>query len=283
MGLAATLGLTLLILPVPVAAADPTPTEAPSTPTLVADGPFGRVAGHPTGVAGPAPDPSELVVLDAWARGASVVIRATVGTLTPWRAVLVAEPSLDQTDALELGGDGDAAITFQDAGLFLLRVEGTIRPPGDAVEGTWWWRIAVPARDLPLDETGPPPPPIRLASGDDAVALEQGSGCWLGTCGDIGRVSPPDALPSVRTFVGAPLMLTLTDHSGISAWRISAVPTAASAGEGLLLGQAQDTSVDEVWIPAPAAGDWIVEVSVTFDRDRGHLDGYGRLRVAPTP
>jgi hypothetical protein len=66
-------------------------------------------------------------------------------------------------------------------------------------------------------------------------------------------------------------------------WRISATPVEGGADDAILLGAATDTSVGQAWVPAPDAGDWVVEVSVTFDRDRGHLDGYGRLEVAPTP
>jgi hypothetical protein len=253
----------------------------PGVPTVVADGPFGRVAGV---AAATMPDPADLPVLDAWAPATTMVLRPTHGILSPSRAVAFAEPALDPTTSVELGaGDGDATIELPTSGLFLIRVDGTIRPDGDALEGTWWWRVAVPDRTLPDEETGPPPPTLRLGSGDDVVELEQGSGCFLGTCGDIGRVSPPDLLPTIRSIPGAPLSLTLADGSGMDGWSVSVSPVEGDGTDGILLGEGPGSWSTTGWVPAPDMGDWVVAVSVTFDRERGHIDGYGRLRVGPPP
>ncbi len=275
-------GVAIATSAIPAMAAGPTPSAGPGAPTLIADGPFGRVVGLRTRMDAPTPRLDELPVLDAWARGTTVAIRPTDGTLAPWRAVALAEPDLDPTTAVDLGtGDGDAVIGLSTSGLFLVRVDGTIRPDGGAIEGTWWWRVAVPDRDLPPDESGPPPPAIRLSSGDDAVALEQGSGCFLGTCGDIGGISPPDLLPTVRTIPGAPLALALADGSGLTDWRIEATPVEGDERDGVVLGEGRDTWATLAWSPAPADGEWLIEASVTLDRERGHLDGYGRLLVRP--
>ena len=165
----------------------------------------------------------------------------------------------------------------------LIRVDGTIRPDGDALDGSWWWRVAVPDRVLPDEETGPPPPTLWLGSGDDVVELEQGSGCFLGTCGDIGRVSPPDLLPTVRTIPGAPLSITLADGSGVVRWSVSATPVGGGEADEVVLGQAPDVWTTQAWVTAPDPGEYVIAVSVTFDRERGSFDGYGRLIVEPPP
>jgi hypothetical protein len=65
------------------------------------------------------------------------------------------------------------------------------------------------------------------------------------------------------------------------AWSVAATPVDGGAGDTTLLGGADDTSTTQAWVSAPPEGDWIVMVSVTFDRDRGSSDGYGRLIVRP--
>lgn len=268
----------------PSTAADPSPGTGPGTVTLVADGPFGRVEGFASGTDGPTPDPGDLPVLDAWARGATMIVRPTNGTLAPWRAIALSEHGRDLADVIELGsGDGDAVIELPTSGLFLIRVDGTIRPDGDAIEGSWWWHVAVPDRDPPPGETSPPPPAIRLASGDAVTALEQGSGCHLGVCGDIGRVSPPDLLPTIRTIPGAPLSISLADGSGMVRWWVSGTPVDGGDAGAVSLGQAQGTWATQAWVPAPTPGEWVIEASVTFDRQRGHFDGHGRLIVESSP
>lgn len=259
------------------------PSPGAETPTLVADGPFGRVAGVASATDTPAPDPDHVPVLDAWARGTTMVIRPTEGTLAPWTAVALAAPSFDPAAPVALGsGDGEAVLELGTTGLFLVRVAGTVRPDGTAIVGSWWWQVAVPDRDLPDEGSGPPPPAILLVSGAADAALEQGSGCYLGTCGDIGRVSPPDRLPTVRTIPGAPLSISLEDGSAMTRWWVSARRTDDAEADEVVLGQAEDTSTTRAWVVAPGAGEWVISVSVGFDRERGHFDGYGRLIVAPS-
>lgn len=264
----------------PGSAAEPSPGARHVT--LVADGPFGRVEGRATTIDGPPPDTDGLPVLDAWARGTTMMVRPTDGSLAPWHAIALAAPGFDPATSVELGsGDGDATLELTASGLFLIRVDGTIRPDGGAVEGSWWWQVAVPDRDLPNEGSGPPPPAIRLASGAEDEALEQGSGCFLGTCGDIGRVSPPDQLPTVRTIPGAPLSVSLADASAMTRWWVSASPVGDDGTADILLGQADDTSTTRAWVVAPGPGEWVISVSVGLDRERGHFDGYGRLIVGP--
>lgn len=275
--MALTLTGAALVPATPMGAADAGASPGPASPTVVADGAFGRVAGV-TAASDASPGPDALPVLDAWAVGTRIRFEPTDGTLAPWTVTAIREP-VDGASSEQLGsGDGDAVVMLTDPGLFLIRLDGTIRPDGGALEGTWWWRVAVPDRTLPEGETGPPPPGLRLGSADDVVVLEQGSGCYLGTCGDIGGISPPEQLPTLRSMAGAPLSLTLGDGSALVGWSLSVSPVDGTAGERLL-GQLQQGWATEGWVPAPTPGDWLVVVSVTFDRERGHMDGYGRLIV----
>ncbi len=260
-------------------AAEPSASPSPAVPEVTATGPFGSVAGQQAALP---PNPASLPVLDGWARGASVLIHATDGTLSPWHAVALAEPDLAPAQAIDLGtGEGDAALVLSDTGMFLLRVDATVRPDGDAIDGTWWWHVAVPDRERPEDEYGPPVPAIGLASGDATQTLEQGSSCYVGTCGDIGRVSPPDLLPTLRTMVGAPLAVSLADGSGIASWSVSATPVGGADSDGVVLGRSDGATTTRAWVLSPAEGDWVVTVSIRFDRERGTTDGYGRLIVGP--
>lgn len=265
----------------PALAAEPISSPVAEPAGLEATGPFGTVAGLAGDAAGAIPDPRSMPVLDGWARGATMVVRPTDGSLSPWHAVALAEPALDPTAPTDLGqGDGDATLTLADSGLFLVGVTGTLRPDGDAMDGTWWWRVAVPDRDRPEDAVGPSVPAIQLASADDDAALEQGSGCYVGTCGDIGGISPPDLLPTVRTIPGAPLSVALGDGSGVVAWSVVATPVDGSSADAVVLGSEDATWSTRAWVAAPPEGDWVVTVSVTFDQARGRADGYGRLVVA---
>lgn len=276
-------GLALVVsASLPAIAAEPSPQ--PESTALYAQGPFGRVEGHAADAGGPRPDLADLPVLDAWARGATVSFRPSEGTLSPWHLWVFPEPDIDTPTTYQLtDADGDASVSLQEPGLYLLRMDGTIRPDGDAIEGTWWWRIAVPYRDFPPDEDGPPPPAIRFASGESVISLEQGSGCFLGTCGDIGGISPPDLLPTLTTVEHAPLSVTLEDGSGVVGWSVVVSPIGTDDPLEVVLGQAREAWTSVAWVEAPSEGDWLVTTSVTFDRDRGSFDGYGRLIVEEDP
>jgi hypothetical protein len=275
------IGLACLVA-APALASDPSP--GPEMPTLSAEGPFGTVAGYATASGARRPDLAQVPVLDAWARGATVAFRPSDGTLSKWHLWVMPGSEVGARTTYELtDADGDASVDLQEPGIYLLRVEGTIRADGGPVDGTWWWRVAVPYRDFPPDEHGPPPPALRLASADDIVTLEQGSGCFLGTCGDIGGISPPDLLPTVTTIEGAPLTITLGDGSGMVDWSIAVSPVGGDGSDETLLGRVRDTWMIDGWVAAPSRGDWLLSASVTFDRERGSFDGYGRLVVEEDP
>jgi hypothetical protein len=254
----------------------------PDAPNVTARGPFGSVAG--ISAAG-MPDPNTLPILDAWGRGTGVGFESSKGYVASWDVAAFAEPALDAGSPLALGhGKGSAYVQMAATGLFLVRLDATVAPfkgrPEDGlpVKGSWWWRIAVPDRELRTGDGGVPPPRIRLRSGDRVRSLDPGSGCWIGTCGDIGAIPPPRTLPTIRTLPGAPLTVTLSDNSGIIEWYVDATPLGGQASDAIDLGHAEGVpSTTRVTVPAPARGSWVISVFVRFDQQRGDFTGYGRL------
>lgn len=200
------------------------------------------------------------------------------------------EPLLAAVPGIELGHGNDSDIArlhFPGSGLFLVRLDATVLDPAargtPAGPGSWVWRIAVPDRDIPGDgEPYPPAPTIVLASGDGSVALDVGSGCFVGTCGDIGATSPPRTLPTLDTLEGAPLTVRLSDHSGMAEWVVDATPIGGTNDQTIVLSTGtSDPPLTTITFAAPGAGRWVILVHVQFDRERGAYDGYGRLILRP--
>ncbi|MBX3029496.1 MAG: hypothetical protein KF809_05015 [Chloroflexi bacterium] len=272
-----TLGIAMLAMALGPTARSQSAELAQMLLEVEAHGAFGVVAGQALSPDDALPDPASLAVLDAYARGTGVTFRPTSGTLGDWTLTAVA--AADRV--LPLGtGSGPASVVLDATGLFLVRLDGRVQPAdgGTPSTGSWVWRIGVPDRDLPEAEDSAPPPRIRLASGDQQVRLERGSGCYLGTCGDIGGVPPTNELPTIRTVAGAPLVLDLADGSSFTSWRVEVTPADDPvAGPVVVTGSVETAPQARAVFAAPAAGAWQVLVHVTFDHERGSFDGYARL------
>jgi len=257
---------------------------------VVARGPFGSVVGLPLPDGASLPDAASLEALDGYGRGARVIIAPAVEAFERWRVTAIREPSLDPVTAQELGAgesDTSAGVRLPSSGLFLVRLDATLVDPGSATDpgttGAWAWRIGVPDRDVPTGgDPYPPMPAIQLISADRSVDLDPGSGCFIGTCGDIGATSPPQTLPTIRTIPGTALSVRLSDGSGIDAWRVDATPVGAAEDATIPLGTGVPAqAAHTVTFAAPSQGRWVILVHIRFDRDRGAADGYARLILAP--
>ena len=257
---------------------------------VIASGPFGSVPGQAVQQDQPLPDPAGLQALDAYGRGARVTFAPDTGSFESWHVTTLQEPVLDVAAAAELasGSSSDRAVVqLPPTGLFLVRLDATIVDPESTgptgTSGSWVWRIAVPDRNVPGDgDPYPPVPAIVLTSGDQSVVLDQGSGCFVGTCGDIGATAPPRTLPTVRTLPGTPLTVRLTDASGVVGWTVDATPIGSADGDTVSLSTAtSQPAVDGLTFAAPTEGRWVILVHVVFERSRGSFDGYGRLVLAP--
>lgn len=291
-GLVATLFVAAVLALPTVAQTDPPSAtgRAGWVSSLIARGPFGSVPGVPLPPEATLPDPATLEALDAYGRGATVTFAPSIGSLDHWRATASRESGAETTSALELGAGESAdfaTIRLPASGLFLIRLDGTLVDPANPGDpgraGSWVWRIAVPDRDVPGGgDPYPPMPAIVLTSGDQSIDLDPGSGCFIGTCGDIGATSPPQTLPTIRTIAGTSLNVRLSDGSGITAWSADATPIGATNDKTVPLGSGTvDPATHIVTFAAPAQGRWVIVMHVRFDRDRGATDGYGRLILGP--
>ncbi len=265
-------------------------SPAAGRPAVIASGPFGSVPGRAVLPDQPLPAPADLEALDAYGRGASVTIAPDTGSFESWQVTTLQEPirGVDAATDLASGGSSDRAVVrLPTTGLYLVRLDATIVDPestgSTATSGSWVWRIAVPDRDVPGNgDPYPPVPAIVLSSGDQSVVLDQGSGCFVGTCGDIGATAPPRTLPTIRTVPGTPLTVRLADASGMVGWTVDATPIGSADEDTVSLHTAtSQPTVDSLTFAAPTEGRWVILVRVVFERERGSFDGYGRLILAP--
>ena len=281
----------VLALPTVATTQGPSPAAIDDRPALVvARGPFGSVDGLPLPGGASLADAASLEALDGYGRGARVTITPAVGAFDRWRVTAIREPSLDPATAEELGAgesDTSAVVRLPASGLFLVRLDATLVDPSSATDpgttGAWVWRIGVPDRDVPTGgDPYPPMPAIQLISADRSVDLDPGSGCFVGTCGDIGATSPPGTLPTIHTIPGTALSARLSDGSGIAAWSVDATPVGAAEDATVLLGAGEPAqAAHTVTFAAPSPGRWVILVHIRFDRHRGAADGYARLILGP--
>ena len=136
------------------------------------------------------------------------------------------------------------------------------------------WLLLVPER-----EGGPealldiPGPAAVLTSGSGTISGEPGNGCFLYLCVDVGYRPPPAALEPVRLGIGETPTLSLNDASAMTGWTGRLTPLGAAPGSE------RTAEADYAADPQPGAelrglepdgaGDWLLEIRVDLDRERG--------------
>ena len=263
------------------------PSASPGGPAVALFGPFGQL----DGVSGPAdapwPEGTMLYPLDAHGRGARLVAQPRdldLGFLD-WH--LSARPLMDADPAalIELGrgpvGERDVAYAVVDAppaGSWLLRLDATL---GALPAASWFWQVRVPDADVPPPgEPFPPVPGIHLSSAGSSLDMALGSGCFIGTCADIGAPPAVDQLPTLTAATTGPeVTVTLSDGSGIAAWDVSMRPAIGSGATHSTAGEAAGLGQSQVTFKGPGPGRWLVELDLTFDLGRGAYTAYALLRV----
>ena len=271
-----------------------TPAASPSAvPSVSLAGPFGRFDGVVTDLDHPPSAQTALRPLDAYGRGARLVAAARDPRLAfaDWVLTAVPEPDLAPGQRVELGRSGGgpsqlAAVDAPGTGVWLVRLDATLgaidapfAPP--QATGSWLWLVVVPDRDVPGDdEPYPPLPAFLLSTTTSTIELEPGSGCFVDTCGDIGAPPPDGSLPVLHAPPGAPLRLSLGDGSGLVRWTVEARPAGDEAGPSIVLAR-DDAGISRssAIFAAPGTGDWVLEVHLAFDLERGAFGAYGRLAV----
>jgi hypothetical protein len=274
---------------------DQSPPVIPAgLPAVSLSGPFGRLDGLPIAAASPLPDPAWLRTLDGYGRGASMRIAPRDADLLfyDWHLSAVPEPLADVAQAVDLGGGVASGVELASVrgpatGVWLVRLDASLVQREVSFEdifaaGSWVWRVSVPDRDAPdnSDEPYPPVPQVLLSAGSNVIPMELGSGCYVGTCGDIAFLPPDGDLPRIDVERGAPVMLSLGDGSGLAGWIVSARSVGGSDEEFELLAQdALGVSRPVALVGSPGRGRWVLEATVTFDLERGSYDAYARVRV----
>jgi len=255
--------------------------SAPATaaPTVWLRGPFGRVAGG--SVVDPATAPPGEQPLDTVVRGAPLVLEvergahvtALVVTALPRSATAAAEPLSDGSLAFE-GPDG--------VGSHLIVVDVTIEP---GVTSQHAWLVDVPDRPAPPDGLYDiPAPEIVVRSSAGSTAGRSGSGCYAYLCVDVGNPPPAETLPVLTAKVGELITAQAADGSALTAWsgRLSSLDDPAqddTRAKAVLAGPLENV-VSLSGLEAPAAGRWLLDLEVEFDRERGWMRTFYVLDVS---
>lgn len=249
--------------------------EVPTGPQVWLNGAFGRVAaGTPDA---PAAAPPNEVPLDTFVRRAQLTLEADV----PFEDLLsvdvvateLVSGSADDPAAHEALSTGATVFDGPDrAGTYVIEATLETDPFGTTRHA---WLVAVPDREggpeAMLDVTAPQ---VELIADAGTVLAVPGDGCYLFLCADMGESPPPDSLDPLRVGVGETLFVRTTDGSGLAGWNGRLTPLAGTAIDSIedqgALTDTVESMVPLLGLEAPSRGQWILEVRVVFDRERGH-------------
>jgi hypothetical protein len=233
-------------------------------------GPFGRVPG------GSVDDPATAAPLghplDTFVRRASLVLEIDVSSPLDVLDV-VARPVEDDTPE-EVLSTGAMVFEGPDRPGQSLLVVTVARPPERT--GQYAWLVDVPHREPPHDGLYDiPAPEVIVASDEGAVAGVPGSGCYAYLCVDTGGLPPSRSLQPLPVAIGEALSLRLSDGSAITAWEGRLRPLGGSGARPreafTVLTDTAEEVIDLTGLEPPAAGEWLLELKVVFDRERGWL------------
>jgi hypothetical protein len=265
----------------PLPATSASPGSGADTPARVLwlRGPFGTVPG----VVG-TPSSSAGRPLDAYVRSAPLRLESGDPDvlLAEWHAVFRAQdPSAADVEA---GGTGDGGVPASGVSVAAPDVPGSYRLDASASIGTGVmlegsWNVQVPDRELPADGLiDVPAPRLLLTAAAGTAAGWPGSGCHIYLCVDVGRLAPLRMVPSLEVAEGEPLVFRLSDDSGIAGWKVTFYPVASRVQLPVdELGEEPEQPVEAFGVPAPVAGDWLIQVEVVYDRLRGWTHAFFRL------
>ena len=257
-----------------IGGADPSP--GPSTPDVWLKGAFGRVLGG--AVDDPATAAPDGRPLDAWMRRAPLELTSEVAARASFTAVVARPLEAGEEELLAQGAD-----TFSgpdSPGIHL--VVATLEVPGEgATEHAWL--VHVPDRiggpELLWEIPGP-----RAVSGPvgDAVLGVPGHGCYAYLCVEAGLRPPAETLEPVRLAVGDAPALRIDDGSALVHWQGRLEPIDRPGAEPLEAEATFEVPTDSptlVGLEPTSAGDWLLEVRVDYDRERGWQWFLFRLRA----
>lgn len=136
---------------------------------------------------------------------------------------------------------------------------------------------AADATDRPAEPTATPDAPIAvLVAGDERVTGKTG-GHTFGLTTSSAPWLPATALEPVRLQPGSVLRVELDGRATVATWIARLAAAADTTGDEVTaLGQGSGPIVE---FGGPAAGDWVVEVTVTYGGGLGNGAYYWRLVV----
>jgi hypothetical protein len=137
------------------------------------------------------------------------------------------------------------------------------------------WLVDVPERELPEDGLviDIPAPGVIVSTESGQQVGVMADGCYAFLCVETGPPPPASTLAALVTRVGETPVLSIGDGSALVAWQGRLSPlggTQETAREAT--GAITDTPTVIVpldGLEPPARGDWLLEVRVEFDRERG--------------
>lgn len=256
------------------------PSAAPlEEPRVWLSGPFGRVLGtDPSSPAAAAPDgaaldtwlPAAPLQLEiAWAEGDAPLDHPAEddlpGLAVVWRSLEEGAPEVTLSD----GETSFAGPATPGTSVIVARIR---LAGGGSSEHAWL--VEVPDR-----EGGPetllemPGPQAVLSSTAGSVLGEPGDGCYLYLCVTAGHAPPPSALDALPLDVGEAPQLRLDDGSAMVAWQATLAtpgerprPRIEAAGT---FTEAPAADLALSGLEPPTAGEWLLELRVEYDRERG--------------
>jgi len=268
-------------------AASPAPTagvdEPPSTPLLGEwqaqvwlRGPFGRVPG------GPVDDPATAAPLgrplDTFVRRAPLSMDWEIDGLVVGLAV-VAQPLLDASSQQMLSAGTPTFEGPDTAGRHLLTASLT---SATGETSRYAWLLEVPDREPPAGGLYDiRAPDVIVESGSGSMVGLAGDGCYLYLCVDVGRMPPPRTLRTLAVDVGEVLTMRLGDESAITAWEGSLTALRGADGKARTASggppAAGTAALGLTGLEVPATGEWLLDLEIELDRERGWLRTAYRL------
>jgi hypothetical protein len=245
-------------------ASDPSPDPSPAQVWL--KGPFGRVPGG--SVEDPATAAPDGQPLDAWMRRAPLELSAELPA--PAVAATVVARALDGAEE-ELLSHGAGSFSGPEALGKHVIVATFETPSGGVTEHAW-------LVDVPDRSGGPellweiPGPRAVVGPAGDEVLGVPGHGCYAYLCVEAGLRPPVETLESVRVAVGEAPALRIDDGSAVVHWQGRLEPVSEQGTKSF---EAEATFAVPTDAPVlaglepTAAGEWLLEVRVDYDRERG--------------
>ena len=245
----------------------PSPSAGPLEMWL--SGPFGRVpGGHPHDPATAAP---LGVPLDAFAQGAPLAIDR--GEAPPLGEFEVTATPVGGNGIAETLSSGELAFDGPSTSGESV-VVATLTLDGGATHARAWL-VSVPDWTLPEDGLFDiPAPEVLLASSSGEVGGAVGDGCFAYLCVEAGRPPPPKKLEPLSIGVGEAPIVRLGDRSAVAQWEGHLSPIGEDGAVKVAVGTVGDPVTERVELAGlepPVAGEWLLDLEVVLDRERGWL------------